>query len=360
MTDRAPGSLPSSPDNPSTPAPKKPRSPVERAIVWGLIAVLGGIMAFEARQKMSYGSTLSRIQVAFRDDSEKQHTLSEVRRMISGSPRELQTPHARKSLRRMELHWASLFKDYRMELVFENEGDTDPFVLGFSTPQGTDPESVVVADDASSTPTLVGASPPGMGSASSAMPRPGGTPGMGGGAGGQPRGRGMVALAQREDVVAELKLSEGQIAKLAELQASMRGAFMQLQGVPEDQRPDAMKKMREGTEQSVRESLDEAQFARLRQLLWRETGLAALERDDAATALGLINEQKEKLKPILSERQSALRELREAPADVVAQARQEWDERIRATLTEEQVKQWEELLGPPLAVAGKSEPAVGQ
>ena len=157
----------------------------------------------------------------------------------------------------------------------------------------------------------------------------------------------MIAIAQREEIVAELKLTEEQTAKLTELQAAARGGFQSLQAVPEAERPAAMKTMREEQEQAVSKVLDAPQFARLLQLTWRETGLASVERDDIAKSLGLSDEQREKLRPILADRQSGQRALREASPEEAAQKRQAWDDQLRAVLTEEQAKQWEELLGAP-------------
>ncbi|MEK6257230.1 MAG: hypothetical protein AABP62_01305 [Planctomycetota bacterium] len=371
MSDRPPVSESPSP----TPPGKKPRSPVERVIVWGGIAILLGVLAFEARQKYSYDPTVGHLRKVFSEDTEKYVKLSEIRPMIAGSPSEVKTPHERRSYQRIDLKWPSLFKDYRVQLIVESEGD-DPLVAGFTTPGATDPDSEPVAQQTASTETahagptmpaggmmpMGGAGMGGPGGRGAGRPgaagRPGGGSGGGPGAavggGGPPRGRGLVAIAQREEVVAELKLTEEQTAKLTELQAGARGAFQTLQGMPEDERAAAMKTMREGQEKSVSEILDEPQFARLLQLVWRETGLASVERDDVAKGLGLSDEQREKFRPILADRQSGQRELRDAPPEVAAQKRKEWDDQLRAVLTEEQAKQWEELLGAPAPEPAKA------
>lgn len=376
MSDHPPVSTSQTP----TPPSKKPRSPVERVIVWGGIAVLGCVLAFEARQKYSYDPTVTQLRKVFSEDTEKYVKLSEIEKMISGSPSRATVPHERKLYNTVDLKWPSLFKDYRVQLIVEREG-ADPLVAGFTTPGGTDPEPVAKPANssanaaASANPTMQGGmagmgpmmGPPGgpgggrpgaagrpgasgrPGAETAGGPTGGGPPGGGGGpgGGGPPRGRGLLGLAQRGEVVAELKLTEEQTAKLAELQSGSREAFTAMQALPEDQRAGAMKTMREGQEKSVSEVLDEPQFARLLQLQWREAGLASLERDDVAKGLGLSEEQRDKLRPILADRQSGLRGLFSAPPEVASQKRQEWDDQLRAVLTEEQVKQWEELLGPP-------------
>ncbi len=351
MSDRPPVSTSQTP----TPPGKKPRSPVERVIVWGGIAVLLGVLVFEARQKYSYDPTVSNLRKMLTEDTEKYMKLSEVRQIIVGSPLEEKTPHDRKAYHQINLKWPSLFKDYRVVLIVESEG-ADPLVAGFSTPGGTDPEPAArPAPSSDPAAAMASASPMGM-----PMGPPGGAPPGGpggGGGGGQQRGRGLLAMAQRAEVVAELKLTEEQTAKLTELQAGSRAAFQSLQARPENERAEAMKTMREGQEKSVSEVLDEPQFTRLLQLTWRETGLASVERDDVAKALGLSDEQREKMRPILADRQSGLRSMFAAPPEIVERMRKEWDDQFRAVLTEDQAKQWEELLGTPAPEPAKAAPA---
>ena len=371
MSTRPPESISQTP----TPPGKSNRSPVERAIVWGGIVVLLGVLAFEARQKYSYDPTVTQLRKLLSEDSEKHFKLSEIRPMIYGSPSEVKSPHERSAYNRINLKWLSLFKDYRVELIVEREG-ADPLIAGFSTPGGTDPEPPArpaLSADAMAAVNPMGTMPMGTmpmgGPGGGGQGRPGtaGRPGGAGGGpgggpgggmgGGPPRGRGLIGMTQREEVVAELKLTAEQVAKLAELQADSRAAFQSIQALPEGERPEAMKAMREGQEKAVSEAIDEPQFVRLLQLVWRDMGLASLERDDVAKALGLADEQREKLRPILADRQSGQRNLAGAPPEIAAQKRQEWDDQFRAVLTDEQAKQWEELLGPPAPEPAKAAPA---
>jgi len=355
MSDRPANAVSQTP----TPSGKKPRNPVERVIVWGGIAVMLGVVAYEAVHKYAYDSTVSRMRKMVSDDTEKYMKLSEVRALIAGLPTEVKSPHERKAYNKLDFKWPSMFKDYRVQLIVEREGD-DPLVAGFSTPGGIDPaeeaanrEAPPSSDAAHAStppPSLSSMAPtggPSMGGRGPGRPGAAGGPGAAPGGGSAPRGRGLIAIAQREEVVAELKLTEEQTAKLAELQTAARGGFQALQAVPEAERPAAMKAMREGQEKSVSEVLDAPQFTRLLQLTWRETGLASVERDDVATGLGLSDEQREKLRPILADRQSGQRALREASPEEAAQKRKDWDDQLRAVLTEDQAKQWEELLGTP-------------
>ena len=60
MSDNASSSNNAAAGTPPNPSSPKPRNPVERAIVWGLIAVLVGVMLFEAKQKYAYPDWLER------------------------------------------------------------------------------------------------------------------------------------------------------------------------------------------------------------------------------------------------------------------------------------------------------------
>ena len=133
MSDNASSSNNAAAGTPPNPAAPKPRNPVERAIVWGLIAVLVGVMLFEAKQKYAYTPSLNRITAAFKDDGEKSFKLSEVRQMLSGSPKETEIVSKGKFNRTIELQWLSLFKEYRLQLIVEKNVD-DPVVMSFSTP----------------------------------------------------------------------------------------------------------------------------------------------------------------------------------------------------------------------------------
>lgn len=177
MSDRPPVSSSQTP----TPPSKKPRAPVERVIVWGGIAVLGCVLAFEARQKYSYDPTVTQLRKVFSEDTEKYVKLSEIQKMISGSPTRVTAPHERKAYNTIDLKWPSLFKDYRVQLIVERDG-ADPLVAGFTTPGGTDPEPVAKPGNSSATATasVNPTMPPGMSGMMPMMGPPGGPGGPGG------------------------------------------------------------------------------------------------------------------------------------------------------------------------------------
>lgn len=340
-----------------SPPQKPPRNPVERAVVWGAITVLLCVLAFEAKQKFAYGAALKTLQDAFKEESDNAyHKLSDVRKMMGGSPKETKLASTSKLHNTVQLDWKSLFKEYKLELQTESVGD-DPLVLSFKTPNSEEPTEPVVVP--SSGPVSAGPSMAAMGGMSApggGGPGGAGAGGAGGpGGGGQQRPRGLLGLAQRDEVVAELKLTEEQIGKLKAASEAASTAFAALREVPEEERDAARAKARTDSENAAKEAMGSDQFARLIQLYWRETGLPALEREDAATAVGLNDEQKGKLTEIFASRQKEMQGLRQAPPDEVAKKRKEWDEKIAAVLTEEQTKKWEEVLGPALPAAEKSD-----
>ncbi len=365
MSDNASSSNNAHAGTPPNPATPKPRNPVERAIVWGLIGLLVVVMLFEAKQKYAYEPSLTRIKTAFKDDNNANYKLSEVRQMLSGSIKETEIPSQSKINRVLELQWTSLFKDYRVRLLIEKDVE-DPVVISFSTPDPiVDAEPTVASG---STPATTSGSGPG--GAHGSVPSMGamgmgggpggpGGGGPGGGGGGGQRGRGMLGMAQRPEVTAELGLTAEQLQKLTDAQGKARAGFMSLMGVAEDKRAETILAMQADAEKAVREAVDEKQFARLQQLLWRDTGLAALVRDDAAAAISLTDEQRATLKPIFEARQSGQRELRDATPEVRAEKRKGWEEQIQKVLTEEQVQKWDVALGAPAPAAASesAEPA---
>jgi hypothetical protein len=345
-------------------ATKPPRTPVEKAVVWGGIAVLGGVMLFEARASFGYSNSLKTLSKKLGDDgNDVEFKVSQVRSMLSGQPSEIVVPRETRFHRFVELKWASLFKDYRVLLQVDKSGD-DPIVLGFQTPDSEEPQVTV-----DPSPSAGGGTPAAQSMARESAPAAnqpsgatapavtapaaaGGASGAGGG-----RARGLGGLAQREDVAAELKLSEEQLTKLKSAGDAARSGFMNLQNVPEAERPAAMRKARADAEKAVQEVLDEAQFQRLQQLFRRETGLAALDRDEVSALVGLTDEQKETLKGVMADRQKAMQGLRDASPEEAAKVRAEWDEKLRVLLTPEQLQKWEASLGEPLPTPSKSEPA---
>ena len=345
-----------SPESGTSP-PKPNRHPVEKLLVWGGIVSLLGITLLEAHGKFGYSGTITRLKTEFTDDENHNTKLSVVRTYFTGIPRETPIDSPSQYRRNVMLTWPSLFKDYRIELAMEREGD-DPAVLGFSTPNSTEPEEIIVEGSPPARPDARKfnlSQSEQQGSRASLPDGGGGSDADGGGRGGPSSGRGrgrrlsLLSLSQRENVVAELKLTEEQSQKLKAVQEGSRGSFMQLRSVPADERPAAFKELTDKQEQSVQDALDEAQFSRLRQLFWRESGFSALVRDDVAAAVALTEEQRDKIKTLVEERRTDLLRMEGAPASEIAALRATWEEKIKEVLTDEQHNKWETVLGAPLA-----------
>lgn len=112
----------------------KKRSPVERAIVWGVIGVLVVVVAIEGRARMAYSSTLSSLGALVKqaEQNDEYVTLSQARAAYSGSPTEESQPAGRFE-QSIILKWFSLLKTYQIEIQVE-PGEDDPAFLGFTTP----------------------------------------------------------------------------------------------------------------------------------------------------------------------------------------------------------------------------------
>jgi hypothetical protein len=114
---------------------KKSRNPVERAIVWGLIAIAAVVAVIEFRAKRGYDSSLAYIQQRVDEynsagDAEDVPPLklSEVKQHLSGGPSfgELKKPPVGAST--LSLKWLSLFKRYELILVV-NKGTDEGIVF---------------------------------------------------------------------------------------------------------------------------------------------------------------------------------------------------------------------------------------
>ncbi len=344
--------------------PAKPsRNPIERAIVWGLILCLLGLVGYEFKQQKAYNASLKTVTEKLKDDERQHSAVGELRQALSGSPIET-SPETKSRLNRViEWRWHSFFKDYRIRIVAE-KGD-DGIVFAFSTPTAKEEadEAPVTASTSSPTPSAPGGMMGGMMGGHNAMAGAGapggggpggGGPGGGGPGGGGGRGRGLIGMAMREEVVAELKLTDEQKGKLNDAQSQMREQFGKLRDLPETERPAAMIKLRDQTEVTVKGILEEGQFGRLMQLTWREAGLSSVERDDVSKLLEISDEQREKINPILAARREAMRSLGMAPPDVAAAKAAEFNDQLKGTLTAEQLKKFEDALGAPAPQPAKN------
>ena len=229
MTTEQPRPQSSQPSPRSQPAPARKRSPIERAIVWGLILVLLIVGGLEARARFGYKGTLD----ALEGDDVKLGKLSTLRDSIKFWPSEEKMDiHGRPVL---ILEWFSLLNVYRIALLVDSTQTDDPSVLTFQTAGeedgilakiGTPPPVASEGPDSDGMPSM-GGGPAGQEAASSGPP-PGMTPGGPGGPGGSGGGRQFPTFEERDEngdgKLTDAELSERMKENLAEIDADQDGA----------------------------------------------------------------------------------------------------------------------------------------
>jgi hypothetical protein len=329
-------------DSPNEVEAPKTRSPIERAIVWTLIAGLCGLLGFEYFALDGYNSTLKALD-KIREDPEVLVPLSEVRQsMISGSPSE--TKIKKFGTEKLELKWMSFFKDYQIHLTLASD-EKDPNVLGYVTPNAPEetPQLLDVPEDGTDTSGGMEMSmPPDMdgGGGEDGGP-PGGGPERGAQRGGRRRASGLLAELQQEWVQAELGMSDEQTEKLPEVTRSAISGieFSSFQSMTNEERQAARQEIGEKLEAGLKELLDEQQFNRARQLMLHRMGPAAFARADVAAELELDDSQKKQVEELAPQ----LRPQRRGPPEDGEIARN----LLLEMLTEEQVGKWAAMKGHP-------------
>jgi Spy/CpxP family protein refolding chaperone len=173
-----------------------------------------------------------------------------------------------------------------------------------------------------------------------------------------PIGGGAMMLRMPE-VQTELKLTDAQKTKVSEMLEKMReerqSAFQGLQG----QGPEAFQKKlaewRASEEKQVAAILNADQQKRYRQLQFQARGISAVADKPVADELKLTEEQRGKVQAIVGAQRQEMRSLLDGaggPGNFqelrpkLEALRKQTDEKITALLTEDQKKQWKEMLGP--------------
>jgi hypothetical protein len=111
---RAPGESPE-----AAPPSRKPRNPVERALVWGLILALLVVTAVEARARLAYSQSLSRLQDAITAAEATQVSefkIDHVPALLAGSPSEHH--ESRRFDQLAHYRWNGLFKQYGLHVSY--------------------------------------------------------------------------------------------------------------------------------------------------------------------------------------------------------------------------------------------------
>lgn len=114
--------------------PQKKRSPVERAVVWGFILVVVGLVIIQGNAYLNFRNTNVPLQAAVKksDDSEQAATESMVKALVRGTPAyETGAPEDAMDLpsaKRMDTYtWKALLRDYSLR-VYYGAGDNPEVV----------------------------------------------------------------------------------------------------------------------------------------------------------------------------------------------------------------------------------------
>lgn len=352
------------PDAPAKPA----RNPVERMLVWGVIAIGLVIVGIEARARIGYNTTFSAIkqklaEVDASGEPDAALSMNDAHKLAAFSPKVyavVEVPPAKFGDARVwhnKLTWFSLAKTYELTLVMDGDQDGEQTVLEIETanpPKEEEPEMVASTKGEGMPDEGMGEHDPG---AAGGPPAGGAGPGGGGGGGGR-RLPGMAGLMTNEAVAAELNLTEEQQAKIASLQeilqveaTGIREIFGRMRDADESEQVQLREQA--GTIQAgidtkakdaLNEILDEAQMTRLQQISWQQSRESPLLTDEVAAIIALTDDQRTQLKGVSEELSAAMESAERSERGAIRDA---FKEKYLAVLTEQQQTQWSALLGEP-------------
>jgi hypothetical protein len=177
--------------------------------------------------------------------------------------------------------------------------------------------------------------------------------------GGRFGGASLVRLVSLEEVQEELKLTDEQTKKAAdlneELRSDIREAFQAVRDAGGDfaESREKMRKLQQEASATFAEVLEERQQQRLREIFVQVNGASALSDKHVAKALKITDEQKKKLKQITADgfqtMRDAFQDLRDAPQeerrDKFAELREKGSVQLLAVLTKEQTDAFEKMKG---------------
>ena len=166
------------------------------------------------------------------------------------------------------------------------------------------------------------------------------------------RAAGELYLLAQPSALDDLRLDEGQRAKVADLSDRAGRRWMESFGDPANLRPPAERvrialEQARANEAEVDAILTPSQRVRLRQIALQSEGPAAFREPEVVEALGLTPGQRERIRAIEEEILfGQMRELQSGKAP--EEAGKPAMERILAVLTAEQARRWKEMAGEPI------------
>lgn len=184
--------------------------------------------------------------------------------------------------------------------------------------------------------------------------------GRGFGRGGFGRGGGAMLLVNKS-VQTELKLTQEQVDKVAEMTKQAREDFRKLmnEDTSDEDKKAIRKKMAEEGPKAVKTILNADQQKRLKEIQNQQMGVALLEQEETQKALKLSDDQKEKIKTIQEDATKEMRELfqgggRGSPETMKKFQGLRKEAMTKATnlLNDTQKAALKELLGKPFEIQG--------
>ncbi len=161
-----------------------------------------------------------------------------------------------------------------------------------------------------------------------------------------------VRLATAKEVVADLKLSEEQQQKIAEINSNLESEVRKAFGSGEAR--EKLQELMQNASANLAEVLDDDQEKRLTGILIQINGASAMMDSSVAKALDITDDQERKLRDVMRNSRDRFREVFELPPEerrvAMDEVRSEIDEDLMDVLTEEQKAQMESLKGEPIEI----------
>ncbi|MBM4091169.1 MAG: hypothetical protein FJ276_17360 [Planctomycetes bacterium] len=174
---------------------------------------------------------------------------------------------------------------------------------------------------------------------------------------GMMRGMSMVQLLQNEAVRKEIVLTEEQQSKLREMaQAAREGAgggmpnFQEMSDEERQKLREEMTKRAEETQKKLAEILDDKQMTRLKEINLQVMGARAFMLPEVSDALGITNEQREKIQTAQREAFQGLMGGGAPDPEQMAKAQEQVKETIMNILSDEQKSTFKKMVGEPFDV----------
>jgi hypothetical protein len=161
-----------------------------------------------------------------------------------------------------------------------------------------------------------------------------------------------LSLLSQKSVQEELKMTEDQVKKGTELAEKMRGNRQDFQNLSREEIQKKLAERAEASEKAMAEFLKPEQVTRLNQIALQQQGARALATEKVADGVKLSAEQKEKVKGIMDEYNTALRAafqggFNDETRKKMEELRKSTDEKLTGVLSAEQKAAWTKLTGEP-------------